>query len=97
VALKNDQSSSVPTVTHLQSFFLRELSAGVSTGKTIREQLRRGWSRSRVGSYRMMRKLKETGLVTARVVTRLNRKKSCHTKSCKCRPGCAEPGLPVVQ
>lgn len=59
----------LPTVTPLQFVFLDVLSDGTLTGKEMRRKLRRrGACRSPIAFYRVIQRLKQAGLVTARRV-----------------------------
>ena len=61
----------LPTVTPLQFAFLNELSTGIKTGKYLRERLRQyGLYKSRIAFYRLVRRLKLAGQITARRIPR---------------------------
>ena len=71
MALKTAAFSPLSSVTARQRVFLNELSTGAKTGDVLRARLRlRGWCRSRNAFYRMIRKLKRSGLITARRIPR---------------------------
>ncbi len=60
-----------PGKSPVQCLFLTELSTGVKTGKQLRIRLGvRGWHQDRTGFYRVIRKLKAAGLITARRIPR---------------------------
>ncbi len=68
---KNDCSSSNPSVTDLQYVFLDELSRGSKTGRHLRIRLQaRGWNGKRLAFQRLIRRLKDAGLLVARRIPR---------------------------
>ncbi len=83
MVLKNNESSSVlqetslqpillkQTVTKLQHLFLDELSRGNKTGRHLRVRLEAlGWTGKRVAFQRIIRKLREAGLIRATRIPR---------------------------
>lgn len=59
------------TVTYHQWAYLNELATGVKTGTVLRTRLGLlGWCGNRNAFYRMIRKLKKAGLITARRIPR---------------------------
>ena len=60
-----------PTATPLQCLFLAELATGSKTGKELRVRLSAwGWNHGRLSFYRVIRRMKDAGLITAKWIAR---------------------------
>ena len=60
-----------PIATPLQCLFLAELATGAKTGKELRVRLSAwGWNHGRLSFYRVIRRMKDAGLITAKWIAR---------------------------
>jgi len=60
-----------PIATPLQCLFLAELATGAKTGKELRVRLSAwGWEHGRLSFYRVIRRMKDAGLITAKRIAR---------------------------
>ena len=70
------KNRTLPTVTQLQFVYLHALSDGLLTGEQLRTKLERnGVCRNPIAFYRVMQRLKKTGLVNGWLITYATSKK----------------------